>query len=171
MPSVQVLSDTTFASRAAEAVDALVRENGCPVKHSQISGLRQIAINQPARVKEFAGHQLTRAEKRESNASAVTKEKFQNEIAFWKLVANLCAGKAPRCQWSLNQEAEQALPNDLKDATVPDGGKLTRDEQQRRSTTKKQRNDWLADWVARHYPAFFQHFCAHYLYCLGKQEH
>jgi hypothetical protein len=169
MPSIQVLSDTTFSTHATEAVDTLVDANGCPVKRSQISGLRQIAVNQPRSVKEFAEHQRRRAERRMENASRNAQEKIEKEIEFWKLIANLVDGKRPRCLWSLQQEAEGALPQDLKVESTPAGANLTREEQTRRAATKKLQHDWLVAWKDLHCPAFFQRFCAHYLYCLAKR--
>jgi hypothetical protein len=163
-----VLSDTTFSVQAAAAVDGFMHTNGCPVKRSQISGLRQIATNQPSRVKDFAEHQRRRAERRMQNASRHAQDKIQKEVDFWKLIANLCDGRPPRCSWSLQQEAEAALPEHLKVAPTVPGGKLTKEEQAQRAATKKQQHDWLVSCKDQYHRAFFQRFSAHYLYRLGQ---
>jgi hypothetical protein len=106
---------------------------------------------------------------RVENASRNAQEKIEKEIEFWKLIANLVDGKRPRCLWSLQQEAEGALPQDLKVESTPAGANLTREEQTRRAATKKLQHDWLVAWKDLHCPAFFQRFCAHYLYCLAKR--
>lgn len=170
MPSIQVLSDTTYSTRAAEAVDTLVKTCGCPVRRSQVAGLRQIANNQPGSVKEFAEKQRQRARKRMENASQNVQLKIQNEIEFWKCVANLCDGRPPNAAWSLQHEAEAALSNHFNVEPLPAGTNLTREQQAERAATKKRQQNWLSEWRNEHYPVFFQHFCVHYLYRLYKQN-
>ncbi len=157
--SVHIVSDTTFVERVAETLDPFVQANGCPVGRSQLSGLRQIAFNQPNRVKDFAHHQQQRAERKMLSTSRTAQERFQHEIEFWKLIADLCEGRQPRVGWSLLQEADASLPQKLKtESTGPEA-----------KSAKEERKRWLAAWQRQHYPAFFQRFCAHYLYCLGKR--
>lgn len=169
MPSFDVLSDTVFRDQAAGAVDGFVQDYGCPVKRSQISGLRQIAVHQPGRIKEFANHQQSRAERRCQNASKSGQEKIQKEIGFWKLIADLCEGRPPRCNWSLQQQAEALVPAELQVEDLPPGTKLAKNEQAERAEIKKRMREWLEQWKVEHYHAFFHRFCAQYLYCLGKR--
>lgn len=170
MSELDVISDTTFAEQAAQAVDALVKDHdSCPVRRAQISGLRQIAVNQFGQVKDFAKKQQERAQKRVENGGRNPSPSILAEIEFWKTVVRLCDGKPPRCTWSLQMEAEAALPDELRIEPVPKGTQLTKEQQNQRRVTKEENRQWMLDWKERHYPAFFQRFCAHYLYCLGKR--
>lgn len=161
MLSPEVLSDTEFAEQAALAVDSYVTEHGCPktVTRAQIYGLLHVAKNQPTSVKQFAGHQKQRAEKRND----------EDQRLFWVCVEQLCDGSPPRTPWSLQQCAERSMPPELHGEDVAPGEKLSLEQRQRRSEVKKARQRWLFAWYNEHYPQFFQRFCAHYLYRLGMK--
>jgi hypothetical protein len=139
------------------------REHGFPVERSQMAGLRQIAGNEPGLLKEFLDHQRDRAQRR-FQSSGQRNEKFAAEIKLWDLVGQLCAGRPPRCEWSLEQDASAAVPAELRTEKLPPGAKLSREEQGARRQRDAARDKFLAEWRLRAYPLFFQHFCAEYLY-------
>lgn len=165
MLSADLLSDTTFRDQAVQAVDRFVDDNGAPLRRTQIYGLRQIAMNQPGKVKGFAFHQRQRAERQYENASKNGQLKLQKEIDFWKLVENLCASSAAHGGWSLEQEAEVQMPTELRLEDNRPKSELTHEERSLRKQTKKKRREWSTVWMNQHLPLFFQRFCAHYLYC------
>jgi hypothetical protein len=156
-----VLADTVLRERASAAVDGLVQAHGYPVERAQVAGLRQVAANEPRLLKGFADKQKERADKRYQETR---RQDFEHESRFWELVADLCAGSQPRHPWSLAQEAEAALPPELRDVRAPAGGKQSAAEQAALRTRRDERQQRLQAWFAWAYPAFFQHFCAHYLY-------
>lgn len=118
MLDIDILSDTTYRNKAVEIVTALVDRCGrCPLKRSQIHGLHQIADQQPLEVTKFADHQRERADRRHKNASESGKTYLQHEIDFWHLVVNLCDGHGEN--WSLMAEAENAIPDNLAEGSIP----------------------------------------------------
>ena len=141
MTTVDLLSDTVYRDQARDQLDKLLKEmKGFPVKRSQIYGLRQIARQQPLKVKEFAQHQRERAERRNPNAS---------EIRLWRLVEQLCDSKT---DWSVRKEILILAPED------------------RMNQTRKRQREWLDEQEMTHRPAFFERFCTHALYRLAKSE-
>jgi hypothetical protein len=175
MSELDVLSDTEFRARAIEFLDAFADQhapNRCPVKRAQITGLRQIAFNEPAKVKEFAEHQRTRAAARLETINPKKEEQRQRwkaQVDFWQFIERLCDGRPPRQSWSLAQEMEKHRPEEYKLAPLPAGAKLSREEQDSRNIAKHREREWSARWMADCYPAFFQRFCAHYLYLMSQQ--
>jgi hypothetical protein len=170
--NVDVLADTEFRDRAINALDEFTHEHGCPVHRTQIQQLRQIAFNQPGEVPGFADHQRKKAEKRRqgSNPNSDKAARLVHEIAFWNLIVHLCgSANTPAGRWSLYRLAEEQSPADCHVGKKPHGSASP--EERRAYQEAKQKSDaWQKQRVAEDYPAFFQRFCAHYLYRLSKQE-
>lgn len=166
---LEQLSDTTYRDKAIELVNVYVAENTTPVTRSQIHGLRQIAIQQHGAIKSFADHQRERIEKKLETAGANARPKLESQAAFWKLVADLCdPNKLP---WSPASEADARMPSHLRESNIPAKTDCkTNDERGQRKKLKAEQKQWLEAWNADHVPAFFQRFCAHYLYYLGKSD-
>lgn len=141
MSDIDVKADGVLCEKAVELLDAFIQECGLPVRTAQISGLKQIAFNQPSSLKEFAQHQRQRAERRHHD----------EEKAFWNLIDNLCDGRKPKHAWSLHQEIEGMLSEQEK-------------------ADKKHLAALREEKKKLCYPPFFQHFCAHYLYRLSMKE-
>ncbi|MEX1027454.1 MAG: hypothetical protein WD049_05535 [Candidatus Paceibacterota bacterium] len=170
MKLLDQLSDVTYRDRAAEIVDRFVDECRCPITRSQINGLRQIAIQQPLRVKAFADHQRQRAEKKHETASQNAKATLESQIAFWKLVADLC--ETNKLPWSPATEVETQMPGELREENIPTKADCKSNEERgRRKQLKSSQKQWLDAWNNQHLPEFFRRFCIHYLYRLGRQEH
>jgi hypothetical protein len=175
MTELDLLSDTEFRARAIEFLDAFARQhapNGCPVKRAQITGLRQIAFNEPAKVKEFAEHQRTRAAARLETINPKKEEqrqRWKDQVDFWQFIERLCDGRPPKHSWSLAQEMEKHRPEECKLAPPAAGARLSREEQESRNAVKQREREWSARWMADYYPAFFQRLCAHYLYLMSQQ--
>ena len=141
MTIVDQLSDTVYPNQARDRLDKLLQDmSRFPVKKSQIYGLRQVARQQPSRVKEFARHQRERAERRNPNAP---------EIKLWNLVGALIDSTS---EWSVRVEGLKYAPDELRDTNTP------------------ARRRWLNEWTIKHIPAFFERFCAHALYRLGMSD-
>ena len=102
MTIVDLLSDTVYRDQARQQLNALLDEiQRFPVKTAQIYGLRQIARQQPLQVKNFAGYQRTRAERKNR----------QSEVQFWQLVERLCDS---RNGWSVRVEGAKHVPPELE---------------------------------------------------------
>ena len=180
MLDIDIAADTELGQRAIEAVDRYLRENGvgpfreekdCPISRSQIAGLRQIAQNEPAKVREFAEQQRKKAKaKLDTTTNEERQRELKAEIAFWELVRGLCEGKPPKFSWSLTQARDQALPAELQDEKQPPGAHLTKEQQAARKHKREQRERWQRQWELDHYAAFFQRFCVHYLYELYEMS-
>jgi hypothetical protein len=156
---MDVLADTVLLNEAVRAAERFVREYGTDrgVKRTQVTGLRQIAANEPGRVGEFAKSQLERAQKR--NAS-------ESEQRFWLVVSELCDGKD---RWSLEGCIEQLISARPKLPKV--SGKITLEQQRERADLKRQIDQQQVEWDreakrlrVKLYASFFQHFCLHYIY-------
>ena len=157
MTLVDLLSDTTYRQQAKAQLDELLGNGTFPVKRTQIYGLRQIARQQPRRVKDFANHQRERAQRAIPALAA--------EIEFWTLVANLCSKSTP--DWSVNKEGHSHLPEELRDENIPQHRPgMTHKEQRDRKERMDQQQERLAQWEKEHIPAFFERFCTHALYRL-----
>ena len=169
MTLVDLLSDTTYRQQAKDQLDKLLGNGTFPVKRTQIYGLRQIARQQPRRVKDFANHQRERALRKQDKAPEKAKLDFQPEIDFWTLVANLCSNSTS--DWSVNKEGHSHLPEELWDENIPQHRPgMTHEEQRYRNERMKQQRERLAHWENEHIPAFFERFCTHALYRLGLAE-
>lgn len=172
MVEVDVLADTVFRDEAVRAIDEFTGEHECPVRRSQIEGLRQITINQHGEVRAFADHQRKKAERRQQGLNPTSKKSAElgHVIAFWDLIVRLCgSANTPTGQWSLHRFAEEQSPADCRVGNKPHGSAPP--EEHRAFREAKQRSDsWHKRRMAEDYPAFFQRFCAHYLYRLSKQE-
>ena len=141
MTTVDLLSDTVYRDQARDRLNSLLNEIGTvPVKPAQIYGLRQIARQQPLKVKDFAEHQRERAERRNPNAP---------EIRLWRLVEQLCDSKA---DWSVRKEVLKLAPEDYM------------------NQTRRRQRESLDEQEKTHRPAFFERFCTHALYRLEKSE-
>lgn len=168
MTCVDLLSDTTYCEQAVQQLDRLLGDlNQFPVKRAQIYGLRQIAHQEPREVQGFVNHQRERAERKQENASENVKPKFQPEIDFWTLVSNLCSNSTSN--WSVQEEGRAHLPEDLKNIPARRQG-MTHEEQRHRNELNRRQREWLDQWTNEHIPAFFERFCTHALYRLGKQK-
>ncbi|GIW83322.1 MAG: hypothetical protein KatS3mg105_5129 [Gemmatales bacterium] len=166
---LEQLSDMTYREKAAELVDEYVEEHGVLITRSQIHGLRQIAIQQPGAIKSFADHQRERIEKKMETAGGNSRQKLESQAAFWKLVADLC--EPNKLPWSPASEADAQMPSHLRESNIPAKADCkTNEERGQRKKLKAEQKQWLDAWNAEHVPTFFQRFCTHYLYHLGKQE-
>ena len=138
MTTLDLLSDTVYRDQARDRLDELLEDmDAFPVQRSQIYGLRQIARQQPLKVKDFAQHQRERAERRNQNAP---------EIRLWRLAEQLCDSKA---DWSVRKEILKLAPEDHM------------------NQTRRRQREWLDEQEKIHRPAFFERFCTHALYRLG----
>lgn len=146
MAELDVLADEDYQSLAVELVDKFVKQHGCPVLRTQISGLRQIASNEPENLGRFAAKQKERAEKRER----------QNDAEFWKLVLQLSG--------ELEKKCENSVPQDLKAETYAPGAALSKDQQENRKRKRDSVDRWKQSWRSDHFAVFFLRFCAHYRY-------
>ena len=97
MTRVDLLSDTTYREQAVKQLDLLLSSSTkFPVKTTQIYGLRQIARQEPGKVKKFPKHQGKRAHRKQSSVSNLqTLKDIQAEIDFWILVFDLCGDETP----------------------------------------------------------------------------
>jgi hypothetical protein len=59
------------------------------------------------------------------------------------------------------------MPAELK---PPSSEGKTREEQQSNRALRERRKPWEERWRQEHYPAFFRHFCAHYLYRMPPEK-
>ena len=165
MTLVDLLSDTTYCQQAMGQLHKLLGDgNRFPVKRTQIYGLRQIARQQPGKVKEFANHQRERARRKEENASERSKPDLQAEIEFWTLVADLCSDSTS--DWSVLKEGHSHLPEELREENIPPRREGRRQHQE----LKNRQKEWFAQWGNEHIPAFFERFCTYALYRLGLAE-
>ncbi len=179
MLDIDISADTELGQRAIDAVDNYVRDNAAgpfqkaddwPIARTQIAGLRQIAVNEPVKVGEFAEHQRTKAQAKLDTTKNVERQRdLEAIIAFWVLVRGLCEGKPPKFSWSLTQMRDQVLPADLQDDKHPPGAQLTKEQQAARKGKREHRERWERQWGLDHYAAFFQRFCGHYLYEMSKR--
>ena len=159
MTIVDLLSDTVYRDKARKRIDTLLDEiRKFPVKTAQIYGLRQIARQQPLRVKEFAEHQRTRAEQKNR----------QSEVQFWQLVERLCDS---RNGWSVCVEGDKHAPPELREENIPPRRSgMTDDERRNRNQLRQRQRKWNDSWTVTHVPAFFERFCTHALYRLKMSE-
>lgn len=143
MTTVDLLSDTVYRDQARNRLESLRAKIGqVPVKPAQIYGLRQIARQQPLKVKKFAQRQRERAERRNPNASEIR--------LWWSLVEQLC--ESTTACWSVRKEVLKFAPEDFMDQT------------------KRRRREWLDEQERTHRPAFFERFCTHALYRMAESE-
>lgn len=171
---LEIAGDTLFRERAIEALDrywqerrlgVLEKEKDWPVSRNQISTIRQIARQQPHEMAAFAAHQQKRAEAKNYN------NRYDDEIAFWKLLAGVCKPRGADPSWALEQYAEETAPPELADPFAGQTkSQLSTEQRQQRSAVKKNRDRWLDVWRRHAYPLFFQHFTAHYLYVATRTK-
>lgn len=163
MRTVDLLSDTDYREQACKQLDAVLRDSsGFPVKRAQLYGLRQIARQQPGKVKEFAGHQRKRAEQKFKDASEGHKPKLQPELDFWKLVGDLCDSSS---DWSVSKMGLENAPPELLEENIPPKRKgMPSAQRSKRNELKQRQKKWLEQWTKEHIPAFFERFCTHALY-------
>lgn len=169
MLELDIRLDTDLRDRAIVAVEKFVSTHGTPVSRSQIAGLLQIASNEPDLISKYAGNQKERAEKRLIGMKeGVNKTRLENEVDFWKLVVDLCAGKGAQHAWSLVKQCESEIPTELQSKKPhPSAPRDERDSYQR---TKSKQDAWVRQWNRNHYPGFFRHFCAEYLYRITPER-
>ena len=167
MTLVHLLSDTVYPQQAVKQLHQLLDgANEFPVKAAQIYGLRQIARQEPKRIREFAKHQGQRAKSRydaeddRKNPRDSVLQSLQAEIDFWTLIDNLCNGTT--FNWSVIQERDSHIPEDLQNR--PD---MSRRERRKLGEC---RDKWSEQWDNEHIPAFFERFCTYCLYCIAKAE-
>ena len=170
MTSIDVLADTDLRSNAVNAVDQFLAEHDrCPVRPSQIHGLRQLSTQQPGLVKRFADHQRQRVEKKLETASRNSAPKLETEQDFWKLVADLCESDSHRL--SIAALAESLMPEELHKGNIPEKQQgMSHEDRSHRKQLMDQRRDWRARATAELTPVFFQHFCIHYLVHFRRTE-
>ena len=158
---LDLLSDTVYREQASTRLENFLRARKFPVEKAQIYGLREIARQQPEKVEQFAKHQRGRAKKKGGDSS------LESEIGFWKLVADLCEN--PTTEWSVRTEGKEHLPAKLRDENIPKNHPgMSPEDRSRRNKLKKERKEWLDNWIGVHAPAFFERFCTHALYRLGN---
>lgn len=120
MRSVDVLSDTVYREQACEKLDDLLDDRRkFPVEKAQLYGLRQISRQQPGKVKEFAGHQRERAERKLetiSERAVGPRNKLREEIEFWMLVDHLCDSTS---SWSVRGAGLEHAPTELREENIP----------------------------------------------------
>lgn len=161
MTLVHLLSDTVYPRQAVKQLHQLLDgADKFPVKAAQIYGLRQIARQEPGKVRVFTVHQRERAERKSETASKNAQHRLEFEIQFWTLVDNLCNGIDSG--WSLIQERDSHIPEDLQNR--PD---MSRRERRKLGEC---RDEWSEEWDSEHIPAFFERFCTHCLFCIAKAE-
>ena len=163
MTLVDLLSDTVYRQQTVKQLHQLLgSDNQFPVESTQIYGLRQIARQEPGKVRDFAAHQGARAQSRHDDA----------EIDFWTLVVNLCSDSAS--EWSVHKEGSRYLPEELGDQNFLEIPGSTPQETQKRQEhngkLRRGKKEWFERWENEHIPAFFERFCTHCLYCIGKAE-
>lgn len=179
MTLVGLLSDTIYRQQAVKQLHQLLGDDKkFPVEPTQIYGLRQIARQEPERVGDFATHQGQRAQNRydaeneRRNPKAEVLQKWETEVNFWTLVTNFCGDSPDR--WSVKTEGHSYLPEEFRNENrreVPGSNpKETTQNQQHNNSLKKGQRDWLEKWSNEHIPAFFERFCTHCLFCIGKAE-
>jgi hypothetical protein len=180
MLDLDIAADTELGQRAMEAAERYVKDNvqgplrkedDWLIARAQIRGLRQIAVNEPAKVGEFSEHQRSKVAAKLANTQKdELKRKLEAEIAFWELVRGLCEGRPPnKFPWSLTRLRNQAVPAELQDDKYPPGAQLTKEQQAARKEKKEKREHWEREWEQGHYAAFFQRFCSQYLYEMSKR--
>lgn len=175
MTDLAVLTDTVFCERATETLDTFKSAHdpdGCPIERSQITGLRQIAFNEPRALRDFVESQRKRAEKRLQGLSPRDEDRrhrWQSEIEFWQLILDVCEGRQPKHAWSLAQELEQRRPEEYKLPALPPGARLSKEDNQKRDAVKVRARAWEEATRSAWYRAFFQRFCAHYLYLKAER--
>ena len=154
MTTVDLLSDTVYRDQARDRLDSLLDEIGTvPVKAAQLYGLRQIARQQPWKVKEFAQHQRKRAERRDPDSS---------EIRLWSLVEHLYGSTT---DWSVRGETKKRLPMELRDENIPRKHPgMTPGDRRVRNQLRVRQSAWLDAHMMPHVTAFFERFCTHALY-------
>ena len=161
MRLVDLLSDTVYREQAVNRLHQFLDgASKFPVKPAQIYGLRQIARQEPERVKNFADHQRERAERKLETASQNAQQRLEFEIKFWTLVANLCNDTT--ANWSVIQERDRHIPTNLQETE----GMSRREKRDLRERQK----EWGAQWDNEHIPAFFERFCTHCLFYIAKSE-
>ena len=161
MTLVDLLSDTVYRPQAVQQLYQLLDgADEFPVKAAQIYGLRQIARQEPEKVKVFADHQRQRAERKCETASQNAQQRLESEIEFWTLVANLCNGTT--VSWSVIQERDSHIPANLQNRSD-----MSRRE---RREIGERRDEWCEQWDNEHIPAFFERFCTHCMFCIAKAE-
>lgn len=161
MTLVDLLSDTVYRQQAVEQLYQLLgSDTQFPVESTQIYGLRQIARQEPEKVKVFADHQRKRAERKCETASQNAQQRLESEIEFWTLVVNLCHETTDR--WSVIRERNSHIPVNLQNRSD-----MSRRE---RREIGERRNEWCEQWDNEHIPAFFERFCTHCLFCVAKAE-
>ena len=179
MTFVDLLSDTTYRQQAVKQLHQLLgNDNQFPVKPSQIHGLRQIARQEPSKVKDFAAHQGARAQSRyddeneKSNPRNDVLQSLKAEIDFWTLVVNLCSDSAS--EWSVPTEGSCYLPEELGDQNLLETPGATQQEtqerQQHNGKLRREKREWFERWENEHIPEFFDRFCTQCLYYIGKAE-
>jgi hypothetical protein len=162
---MDLLSDTLFREQAVRALEAFQQQHDLVIKRSQIEGLRQIAVNEPGKVLEFAKHQRTRAEDRNKQRHS---PKLDQEIAFWKLVEDICGTTTTSpVTWSLMKFAQETAPEGCQ-VSRPHGSAPAEQHKAYREAKERARL-WGDRRIAEDYPAFFQRFCAHYLYLVATR--
>jgi hypothetical protein len=165
--TMDLLSDTTFRDQAIRALEAFRNKHDLVVKRSQIEGLRQLAVNEPSKVLVFAKHQRERAERRNEQRHS---PRLDQEIAFWKLVEEICGTTATStAPWSLKKFAQAEAPDDCHVPPKPPGSAPSELHKAFREAKERARR-WEEQRIAEDYPAFFQRFCAHYVYLLATQS-
>lgn len=168
MADFDILADTVLQDEAVRALEYFASQHSCVVRRSQISGLRQIAANEPDKLLGFADTQRERAQKRLERAS---NPKREAEVAFWDLVKQLCGAdtRGNSEGWSLKQLAETLAPPDCRVGKKPHGSAPAVEHAAHREA-KGRAEEWKRRRTVEDTPVYFQHFCAHYLYLIRDKE-
>jgi hypothetical protein len=165
MIDLDALADGEFRDQAIAALAAFTADWGFPVKRSQVEGLRQISVNEPRRLLEFARHQRVRAERREEKRARGA----DREVAFWKLVEALQGTENQALdRWSLRNFALRNAPPGCQALRKPHGS-APLEEHRAYKEARERLRDWHERRILEDPPVFFRRFCAHYLYLQALQ--
>ncbi len=162
-----------FVEQSVRGKLTIRKEDDWPIRRSQIAGLRLVATNEPDCVAKFARRQCEREQKkrgaREKPPDSERDIKSTIFIDFWELVEQLCASSTKgQGSWSLQQACDAATPAEYRADDQTPNAKLTPEQRQERNRRRQQRQEFQQQWKAAYYPAFFQRFCAHYLYAMSR---
>jgi hypothetical protein len=172
-------ADGQLGHKAVEAVRFYLEQLGhgkCannnddfPVTRTQISGLLQIARNEPGKIAYFAEKQRAKVEARLQSRNRPD-QLLVAQRDFWNLVYQVCTGRItfPNFNWSLPAERDKAMPGELL-GTEQHTGKTAPEQAGAKKRVQEERQRWQHQWDQQHYPIFFQRFCSHYVYEMAKR--
>ena len=138
--SLDTLADTILHEKAVAFADRCFDECRGEVSPTQISGLRQVATQEPLRVAEFAKQQARRYEGQRKDPA---------QVAFWKGVLR-ALGEEGNEDWSIKKFVEELARQEFALQGI--------------DPSKKELRAAADDWRRLTIPPFIRSFCVHYLY-------